>query len=95
MKEQQFVDALVAALGLQISAIAQPAGLSDPSGPFAAFAPPPTLDAVTPGQAVDVRVVVAARGRRPVTVSSAIVHGPPTFVSSSNAQPASRGPGNR
>ncbi|MBK5297926.1 MAG: PIG-L family deacetylase [Vicinamibacteria bacterium] len=76
VKEQQFVDALVAALGLQVSATAQPAGLSDPTGPFAAFAPPPTLDAVTPGQAVDVRVVVAARGRRPVTVSSAVVHGP-------------------
>ena len=86
VKEQQFVDALVAALGLQVSATAQPAGLSDPTGPFAAFAPPPTLDAVTPGQATDVRVVVAARGRRSarlrqgyggqVTVSSAIVHGP-------------------
>ncbi len=76
VKEQQFVDALVAALGLQISAVAQPAGLSDPTGPFAAFAPPPTLDAVTPGQAVDVRVAVAVRGRRPVTVSSAIVNGP-------------------
>ena len=86
VKEQQFVDALVAALGLQVSATAQPAGLSDPTGPFAAFAPPPTLDAVTPGQATDVRVVVAARGRRsarlgqgyggPVTVSSAVVNGP-------------------
>jgi LmbE family N-acetylglucosaminyl deacetylase len=76
VKEQQFVDALVAALGLQISAVAQPAGLSDPTGPFAAFAPPPTLDAVTPGQAVDVRVAVAVRGPRPVTVSSAVVHGP-------------------
>jgi len=76
VKEQQFVDALVAALGLQVSATAQPAGLSDPTGPFAAFAPPPTLDAVTPGQATDVQVLVAARGRRSVTVSSAVIHGP-------------------
>ncbi len=76
VKEQQFVYALGAALGLEITAVAQPAGLSDPTGPFAAFAPPPTLDAVTPGQAVDVRVVVSVRGRRPVTVSSAIVFGP-------------------
>ena len=60
----------------EVSATAQPAGLSDPTGPFAAFAPPPTLDAVTPGQTVDVRVVVAARGRRSVTVSSASIHGP-------------------
>ncbi len=79
VKEQQFVDALVAALGLEITAVAQPVGLSDPSGPFAAFAPPPTLDAVTPGQAVDVRVVVSVRGRRPLKVSSAIVHGPPNL----------------
>jgi LmbE family N-acetylglucosaminyl deacetylase len=76
VKEQQFVDALEAALGLEITAVAQPAGLSDPTGPAAAFAPPPTLDAITPGQAVDVRVAVSVRGRRPVTVSSATVQGP-------------------
>jgi LmbE family N-acetylglucosaminyl deacetylase len=76
VKEQQFADALVAVVGVQVTATAQPAGLSEPTGPFAAFAPPPTLDAVTPGQAVDVRVVVAARGRRPVTVGSVVVDGP-------------------
>lgn len=76
VKEEQFADALVAAVGVQISATAQPAGLSEPTGPFAAFAPPPTLDAVTPGQAVDVRVVAAARGPRPVTVGSVVVDGP-------------------
>lgn len=76
VKAQQFADALVASLSLRVSAIAQPAGLSDPSGPFAAFAAPPTLDAVTPGQAVDVRVLVAVGGGRGVTVTSAAIQGP-------------------
>ena len=89
VKEQQFVEALVAALGVEVSATAQPAGLSDPTGPFAAFAAPPTLDAVTPGQAVDVRVVVAARGRRSVTVSSASSTVRPASASPSNGRPAS------
>ena len=76
IKEEQFAAALAAALGLEASATAQPAGLSDPAGPFAAFAPPPTLDAVTAGQAVDVRVIVASRSRRPVTVTAATLVGP-------------------
>ena len=87
VKEQQFADALAAALGLEVSATAQPAGLSDPTGPFAAFAPPPTLDAVTPGQTVDVRVAIAARGRRPVTVASATFRARRTFVWPPTAQP--------
>ena len=76
VKEEQFAAALTAALGLEASATAQPAGLSDPAGPFAAFAPPPTLDAVTAGQTVDVRVVVASRSPRPVKVTSATLLGP-------------------
>lgn len=76
VKERQFADAVAAALGLQVAATAQPAGLSDPTGPFAAFAPPPTLDAVTPGQTVDVRLVVASRGRTPVSVTAAELRGP-------------------
>ena len=76
VKESQFTDALVAALGLELTATAQPAGLSDPTGPFAQFASPPTLDAVTGGQAVDVRVTIASRSARPVTIAGAALTGP-------------------
>ena len=71
VKEQQFTDAIVAALGLEVTATAQPAGLSDPTGPFAQFATPPTLDAVTGGQAVDVRITIASRSVRPATIAGA------------------------
>ena len=76
VKERQFADALIASVGLEVTAVAEPAGLSEPSGPFAAFAPPPELDAVTAGQSIDVRVVVASRSAQPVTVTSAMLTGP-------------------
>ncbi len=62
IKEQQIQDALNACLGLELVATAQPAGQADPTGPFAAFAPPPTMAAPVPGQSFDVRVRLANRG---------------------------------
>jgi LmbE family N-acetylglucosaminyl deacetylase len=61
LKEQQFVDALVATLGIEASAIAVPSGTPEPSGPFAALVPAATLGPLVPGQSFDLRVVVASR----------------------------------
>jgi LmbE family N-acetylglucosaminyl deacetylase len=60
-KEQQFADALVAALGIEVSAVAVPAGTAEPSGPSAAFAPVANLPPIVPGQSFDVRVGAASR----------------------------------
>ena len=62
IKEQQIQDALNACLGLELVATAQPAGQAEPTGPFAAFAPPPTMAAPVPGQSFDVRVRLANPG---------------------------------
>lgn len=68
VKERQFVDAINTALGLQLDAIAQPAGVVAPTGPMAAFAPPPTLDAVVPGQSFEIRTTLANRGAATITL---------------------------
>ncbi len=62
LKEEQFAAALAAALGVDLTAIAVPAGTPAPSGPFAQFAPAPTLGPVVPGQAIDVRASATVRG---------------------------------
>ena len=45
IKERQFQDAINSALGLELTATAQPPGLSDATGPGAAFAPPALMAA--------------------------------------------------
>jgi LmbE family N-acetylglucosaminyl deacetylase len=75
LEEEQFVVALQAALGIVVSATAVPAGTPEPSGPFAQFAPAATLGPVVPGQAIEVRATVAARGTRAVTLASARITG--------------------
>jgi len=62
LKEQQFEDAINTALGIDFAAVAQPTGVPEPTGPAAAFAPPPTMDPVVPGQSFDVRVRLTNRG---------------------------------
>jgi LmbE family N-acetylglucosaminyl deacetylase len=66
-KERQFQDAIHAALGVDLSALAQPAGTPEPTGPFAAFAAPPTMGNVVPGQSFEIRASVAVRGRTPIS----------------------------
>ena len=66
IKEQQFVDALVAALGVEVSAIAVPSGTPEPSGPFAAFAPAAVMGPIVAGQAFDVRLQASVRGDSPI-----------------------------
>ena len=56
-----FVDALVATLGIVATAIAAPQGTTEPTGPFAAFAPAATLGPVVPGQSIAIRLTAAVR----------------------------------
>src|SRR5262245_31953472 len=62
LKERQFADAINTALGIDFTAVAQPAGVAEPTGPAAASAPPPTLEPVVPGQSFDVRLRLTNRG---------------------------------
>ena len=66
LEEQQIADAIHAALGVSFTAIAQPAGTPEASGPFNAG--PVAMAAVTPGQTIDVRTVFV--NRSPVEVTS-------------------------
>ena len=52
IKERQFQDAINSALGMELTAVAQPAGVPEPTGPGAAFAPPAVMAAPVPGQIV-------------------------------------------
>lgn len=61
-KVDQFQTAINTALGLDLTAIAQPANLPEPTGPGAAFAPPPVMGAVVPGQSFEIRVQMVNRG---------------------------------
>ncbi len=71
IKEQQFQDAINSAMGMELSAIAQPAGLAEPSGPGAAFAPPALMAAPVPGQTFEVRARLANRGG--VSAANAVI----------------------
>jgi LmbE family N-acetylglucosaminyl deacetylase len=66
IKERQTEEAITACLGLELAATAQPAGLAEPAGPFAAFAAPPSMAAPVPGQTFEVRARLANRGRRTI-----------------------------
>jgi hypothetical protein len=61
-KEQQFQDAINTALGVELSAVAQRSGVQEPTGPFAAFAPPPEFGPVIAGQRFEVRTNLTNRG---------------------------------
>jgi LmbE family N-acetylglucosaminyl deacetylase len=68
IKEQQFQDAINSAMGMELTAMAQPAGMPEPAGPGAAFAPPALMAAPVPGQTFEVRARLANRGGIPVTI---------------------------
>jgi LmbE family N-acetylglucosaminyl deacetylase len=67
VKERQFQDAINSAMGVELTAIAQPAGLPEPTGPGAGFAPPALMAAPVPGQTFEVRARLANRGGITVT----------------------------
>jgi LmbE family N-acetylglucosaminyl deacetylase len=64
VKERQIVDAIHAALGVSLTAIAQPVGTAEPTGPFSAG--PPALGPVVAGQKFEVRTVFANRSPREI-----------------------------
>ncbi len=70
VKERQFHAALAATMGLELTATAEPAGTRPPSGPYAAFAPPTTLNAVTAGQRIDVSVSLVKRSSMAMLVDA-------------------------
>ncbi|MFI5007771.1 MAG: PIG-L family deacetylase [Solirubrobacterales bacterium] len=89
VKEQQFADALGSALGIDFAAIAQATGVPDPSGPYAEYAPPPTLEAPTPGQTFEVRAQITNRGTRKIRPTEiALVTGPGFSVEKGRASMA-------
>lgn len=85
LKEAQFADAINTALGMELTAIAQPAGRVEPTGQMAAFAPPPTMEPVVPGQAFDVKAILINRGSVDVQVGNVSISTPgPTVVTGSD-----------
>jgi LmbE family N-acetylglucosaminyl deacetylase len=58
LKEKQFEDAINTALGMVFTAVAQPADFVEPTGPAAAFAPPPTMNPVVFGQPSRIKVLM-------------------------------------
>ena len=99
IKEQQFQDAINAAMGVELTAVAQPAGLPEPTGPGAAFAPPALMAAPVPGQTFEVRARLANRGGIAVSDAAIRLEGDPGGRSSrrrdwrSDARAASAGHG--
>jgi LmbE family N-acetylglucosaminyl deacetylase len=63
VKERQFADAINAALGVAFEAVGVAANTPEPTGPYAMFAPAPTMAAVVPGQTFDIRATFAPRSR--------------------------------
>ncbi|MEW6323007.1 MAG: PIG-L family deacetylase [Acidobacteriota bacterium] len=61
VKAAQFEHAIASALGLELTATAEPSGRADAAGP-GTFQPSPTMPAPVPGQAFGVRVQLANRG---------------------------------
>jgi LmbE family N-acetylglucosaminyl deacetylase len=70
LKVAQFENAITAALGLELTAIAQPSNTPEPTGPAAAFAPPPVMGPVVPGQTFSLIVQLSNRGRTSITLES-------------------------
>jgi LmbE family N-acetylglucosaminyl deacetylase len=64
VKEHQIVDAIHAALGIRLTAVAQRAGTPEATGPFGAG--PPTFGPVVPGQSFEVRASFTSRGHEPL-----------------------------
>ena len=82
VKERQFEAAITAALGIDFKAMAQPAGVPEATGPFAEFAPPPTMAAPVPGQSFEVRAFFTNRSTVDVTVRGIALATAPGWPSS-------------
>ena len=93
IKERQFQAAINSALGLELTALAQPNGVAEPTGPGAAFAPPALMAAPVAGQSFEVRVRLANRGGIPIAFVAP--GGPPFNLTAErgwNVSPSASGP---
>ena len=90
-KEQQLQAALRATLGVSFTALAQPAGTEEPTGPFAAFARPPAMPPVVPGQAFEVKTTFTNRSPIELKALRVKLEGHGTWA----AQPETSGTGRR
>ena len=72
-KEQQIVEALDAALGVTLTAVAQPPGTPDAAGPFGPA--PPAMGPVVPGQTFEVRATFVNRSPVPLKAVRIAVEG--------------------
>ncbi|MCG6926232.1 MAG: hypothetical protein LJF30_13075 [Acidobacteria bacterium] len=94
-KKVQFQEAIHSALGLKFTARARPGDYEDPTGPYASYMPPPTLEAVTPGQSFGIRAeLVNPSGVEIALDEIAIEAGEGWAVSSSGQRPPSELDGN-
>ncbi len=75
VKERQFEAALAATLGLELNAVAEPPGTTPPSGPYAEFAPPATLRAMTSGASLDIAATLVNQSETDVTVDDLSLSG--------------------
>ena len=90
IKEQQFMDAINTALGVELDAVAQSSGTKAPTGPFAAFAPPPAMGPAVQGSRFEVRSRLTNRGRASIALSALDLRpGPGLSVDQSAAAPTS------
>jgi LmbE family N-acetylglucosaminyl deacetylase len=71
VKVQQIADAIHAALGIRLTAVAQAAGTPEATGPFAAG--PPPMGPVVPGQSFEVRAAFTHRGADAVQALSLVL----------------------
>lgn len=71
IKERQFQDAINSAMGMELTAVAQPVGIPEATGPGTAFAPPALMAAPVPGQTFEVRARLANRGGITVAIPPA------------------------
>jgi LmbE family N-acetylglucosaminyl deacetylase len=93
VKERQFEDAITTALGIDFAAMAQPAGSREPTGPFAAFVPPPTMGAPVPGQTFEVKAQLTNRGNVEIALAEiALVAGKGFDVRKDTSAPATLHP---
>ncbi len=90
VKGRQIGEAMHAAMGISLTAVAQPAGTPEAAGPFTAG--PPPMPAVVPGQAFEVRATFTNRGRVPAGKVTVRLDARERWQLAAPAPPADAGP---
>jgi len=69
LKEQQFMDAINASLGIDLVAVAQLPSAGESAGRGSPFAAPPTMSPLVPGRSFEIQTVLTNRGKMTITPS--------------------------